>query len=95
LEFRPARPRLDVVTTEYGAYYTAKRSLPEGDEWHRINQFIFPFHSMITAGIPDMIGLRSFVPVDDYHTMLISQGGPVDKPIGEQQMFGGATPSTR
>ena len=50
---------------------------------------------MITAGIPDMIGLRSFVPVDDYHTMLISQGGPVDKPIGEQQMFGGATPSTR
>jgi len=82
-------PRLDVVTTEYGAYYTAKRTLPEGDEWHRINQFIFPFHSMITGGIPKMIGLRSFVPVDDYHTMLISQGGRVDKPVGEQQMFGG------
>jgi phenylpropionate dioxygenase-like ring-hydroxylating dioxygenase large terminal subunit len=82
-------PRLDVVTTEYGAYYTAKRTLPEGDEWHRINQFIFPFHSMITGGISNMIGLRSFVPVDDYHTMLISQGGRVDKPIGEQQMFGG------
>ena len=44
---------------------------------------------MITGGIPNMIGLRSFVPVDDYRTMLISQGGPVNRPLGEQQTFGG------
>lgn len=77
-------PRLDVVPTEYGVYYTAKRTLQEGDEWHRINQFLFPFHSMISSGFPNMIGLRSFVPVDDYHTMLISQGGRVDRPVADQ-----------
>jgi len=44
---------------------------------------------MITGGIPNMIGLRSFVPVDDYRTMLISQGGRVNRPLGEQQTFGG------
>src|SRR5882757_1103686 len=64
-------PVLDVVPTEYGAYYSAKRILQDGSEWHRVNQFIFPFHTMITTG-DGMINLRSFVPVDDEFTMLIS-----------------------
>ena len=74
-------PRLEVVPTEYGAFYTARRSLSEGEEWHRINQFIFPFHSMIANGKQDAINLRSFVPMDDHRTMLISQHAQVDKPI--------------
>jgi phthalate 4,5-dioxygenase oxygenase subunit len=76
-------PRLDVVPTEYGAFYTAKRSLSEREEWHRINQFIFPFHSMITIGAPHVINLRSFVPIDDHHAMLISQTGQTHQPIDE------------
>ena len=43
--------------------------LPDGTEWHRINQFIYPFHTMISGG--DGVGLRSFVPLDDHHAMLI------------------------
>jgi len=77
-------PRLDVVPTDYGAYYTAKRTLSEGEEWHRINQFIFPFHSMITIGAPNVVGLRSFVPIDDYNAMLISQTGQIHRPIKEE-----------
>src|SRR5579862_804865 len=77
-------PRLDVVPTEYGAFYTAKRSLSEGEEWHRINQFIFPFHSMITIGMPNVVGLRSFVPIDDYNAMLITQSGQIHKPMREE-----------
>ena len=79
-------PRLDVVPTQYGAYYTAKRGLPDGDDWHRVNQFIFPFHSMITIGVPNVINLRSFVPVDDIHTMLISQTGRTDRPVDEREL---------
>jgi phenylpropionate dioxygenase-like ring-hydroxylating dioxygenase large terminal subunit len=65
-------PRLDVRTTDYGAFYTAKRGLPDGSEWHRINNFIFPFHTTIASG-GDTVLNRCFIPVDDHHTMLISQ----------------------
>jgi phenylpropionate dioxygenase-like ring-hydroxylating dioxygenase large terminal subunit len=77
-------PRLDVRPTDYGVFYTAKRRWDDefnqrrpGDttpyEWHRINQFIFPFHSMITGG--NTVVLRSFVPLDDEWAMLITQRG--------------------
>ncbi|WP_420130902.1 Rieske 2Fe-2S domain-containing protein [Rhodopseudomonas sp.] len=75
-------PILDVVPTEYGAYYSAKRILGDGSEWHRVNQFIFPFHTMITTG-DGTINLRSFVPVDDEFTMLISQTGSPLGPISD------------
>jgi phenylpropionate dioxygenase-like ring-hydroxylating dioxygenase large terminal subunit len=65
-------PRLDVRTSESGAFYTAKRGLPDGSEWHRINNYIFPFHTTIASG-SDVVLNRCFVPVDDHHTMLISQ----------------------
>ncbi len=67
-------PLLDVVATEYGAYYSAKRILKDGSEWHRVNQFIFPFHTMITTGDGN-VNLRSFVPLDDEHAMLIMHTG--------------------
>src|SRR5688572_3818723 len=77
-------PRLDVRTTDYGVYYSARRKWDDefgerrpGDntpyEWHRINQFIFPFHTMITGG--NGVVLRSFVPLDDEWAMLITQRG--------------------
>jgi hypothetical protein len=77
-------PRLDVRFTDYGVYYSARRTWDDenkvrrpGDttryEWHRINQFIFPFHTMITGG--DSVSLRSFVPLDDEWAMLITQRG--------------------
>jgi nitrite reductase/ring-hydroxylating ferredoxin subunit len=68
------QPRLEVVPTDYGAFYTGKRTWDEaGSEWHRINQFIYPFHTMITGG--EYVGLRSFVPLDDEWSMLITQVG--------------------
>ncbi len=70
----PDPPALDVQPTEYGAYYTAKRRYRNNEDWHRINQFIFPFHTMITTG-DGSINLRSFVPVDDHYAMLISHSG--------------------
>jgi phenylpropionate dioxygenase-like ring-hydroxylating dioxygenase large terminal subunit len=73
-------PRLDVRPSDYGAYYTAKRTLPNGADWHRINHFIFPFHTTITNG-DEFVLNRCFVPVDDYHTMLITQVGHPTKPI--------------
>jgi hypothetical protein len=74
-------PRLDVRTTPYGCYYTAKRTWDDDPryEWHRINQFIFPFHTMITGA--NGVTLRSFVPLDDEWAMLITQRGSLIEPI--------------
>jgi phenylpropionate dioxygenase-like ring-hydroxylating dioxygenase large terminal subunit len=76
----PRPPKLDVVPTDYGVYYSARRRLDNTDEWHRINQFIFPFHTMITSG-DGKVGLRSFVPLDDTHAMLITQSADPVAPL--------------
>jgi phthalate 4,5-dioxygenase oxygenase subunit len=78
----PNPPVLDVVPTDYGAYYSAARTLSDGDVWHRINQFIFPCFTMITAGPTALF--RSFVPLDDHHAMLIMQAADPVKPISER-----------
>jgi phthalate 4,5-dioxygenase len=74
--------RLDVHETDYGVYYSGKRTLPDGTEWHRINQFIYPCHTMISGG--NGVGLRSFVPLDDHHAMLIMHSGNLDQPYSEE-----------
>ena len=76
----PDPPRLDVERTPWGAFYTSMRRLPSGHDWHRMNNFVFPFHTTISIGA--VVCLRSFVPLDDHHTMLIHHGanpaGPMD-----------------
>lgn len=73
--------RLDVERTEYGAFYSSGRPWENDLTWHRINQFIFPFHTMISVG--RTINLRSFVPLDDTHAMLISHSGNPMGPMPE------------
>jgi phthalate 4,5-dioxygenase oxygenase subunit len=75
----PNPPRLDVERTPWGAFYTSIRAQPDGNDWHRITNFIFPFHTTISIG--PVAALRSFVPVDDHHAMLIHQVGCIDGPI--------------
>src|SRR6476661_3717450 len=74
-------PRLDVHPTDYGVFYSGHRDWDEDKryEWHRINQFIFPFHTMITGG--DGVTLRSFVPLDDEWAMLITQRGSLTQKV--------------
>lgn len=47
----------------------AARRLGNRTGWHRINQFIFPFRTMISVG--DMVNLRWFVPLDDHYATLV------------------------
>jgi hypothetical protein len=75
-------PVLDVQPTEYGAYYSAKRKWDDnGNNWHRISQFIMPFHTMIAASNADRVTLRSWVPIDDHYTLQIVQTGNLVAPI--------------
>jgi phthalate 4,5-dioxygenase oxygenase subunit len=84
---RDRAPRLEVVPTDYGAFYAGKREWDdEGNIWHRISQFIFPFHTMIAASRPNMVHLRSFIPLDDHYTMLVSHSANVERPVTEEEI---------
>jgi len=97
-------PKLTVIPTDYGAFYSAKRRWDDGDNyWHRISQFILPFHTMIAASNANSVSLRSFVPLDDHYTMLISQNASLTGPIPQEardrningfQLSGGYMPRT-
>ena len=83
---RDRRPRLEVLPTPYGGCYTGSRQHDdEGTRWHRITQFIMPFHTMIAAAQSETVTLRAWVPIDDEHHMLISQTGRLDRPVREQE----------
>ncbi len=66
-------PRYAVVETEYGAMYGAYRPGPEGQDYWRIAQFLFPCFTMIPPGV---LGLqrvaRAWVPMDDTHMMFFN-----------------------
>jgi hypothetical protein len=79
-------PKLTVMPTDYGAFYSARRKWDdEGNEWHRISQFIMPFHTMIAASNQDRVSLRSWVPIDDHYTLQIVQSGSTAGPISDAE----------
>ena len=83
---RDKRPKLEVLASEYGGLYSSSRQWDdEGNRWHRITQFILPFHTMIAASSPNDVHLRSWVPIDDEHHMLFSQHAHLDRAITPEE----------
>src|SRR5213592_2016486 len=80
------RTRLEVLPTDYGACYSARRrSDTEGLYWHRITQFIMPFFSMIAASDPQIVSARAWVPLDDHYNLQIMMRGRLDRPVTDQE----------
>jgi phenylpropionate dioxygenase-like ring-hydroxylating dioxygenase large terminal subunit len=83
---RDRAPDLDVVPTDYGAFYSARREWDEaGSQWHRITQFILPFHTMIAASAADTVTLRTWLPLDDHYTLQIAQQASLSRPLTDQE----------
>jgi phenylpropionate dioxygenase-like ring-hydroxylating dioxygenase large terminal subunit len=84
---RDRRPRLEILPTEYGACYSARRlAHTDGLYWHRITQFILPFYSMIAASDPHIVSARAWVPLDDHHNLQFVMRARLDRPVtGEEQ----------
>jgi phthalate 4,5-dioxygenase len=67
-------PILEVVETEYGAIYGAKRSLGADRDYWRVHPFLFPFHTMVGGGIHEngiSFNGKAWVPMDDEHTLVL------------------------
>ena len=70
-------PHLEVMPTSYGVVYSALRKINDkGDIHHRVNQYLYPFFSMIT--IDTTVNVRAWVPLDDEYHMLIHMSGKAD-----------------
>ena len=101
---RDKRPRLDVLATDYGACYSARRhSDVEGHLWHRITQFIAPCFTMIAASDPHIVSARAWVPIDDQYNLQFVMRGRLDRPVTEEERqaaidpfaaWGGYAPAT-
>jgi phthalate 4,5-dioxygenase oxygenase subunit len=80
------RPRLEILPTDYGACYSARRQWDvDGLFWHRITQFILPVFSMIAASEPQLVTLRAWVPLDDEHNVQIYMRGRLDRPVTDAE----------
>jgi len=83
---RDKRPRLEILPTDYGACYSARRQWDaDGLYWHRITQFVMPFFSMIAAGISDTITTRAWIPIDDNHNLQFVMRGRLDRPVTDEE----------
>jgi phenylpropionate dioxygenase-like ring-hydroxylating dioxygenase large terminal subunit len=101
---RDKRPRLEVLATDYGACYSARRhSDVEGHLWHRITQFIAPCFTMIAASDPHIVSARAWVPIDDQYNLQFVMRGRLDRPVTEAERraaidpfaaWGGYAPAT-
>jgi phthalate 4,5-dioxygenase oxygenase subunit len=68
-------PRYESIPTPYGAMYTAYRPAGEGELYHRVGQFVYPFFAMSPPDPMGTIGMRGWIPVDDHHTMAVQIHG--------------------
>ena len=83
---RDRRPRLELLPTDYGACYSARRRADvDGLYWHRITQFIQPIFSMIAAGDPHIVSTRAWVPLDDEYNVQIFMRARLDRPVTDEE----------
>jgi phenylpropionate dioxygenase-like ring-hydroxylating dioxygenase large terminal subunit len=66
------RPVFECVRQEFGVSIAARRNLPDGRLYWRVNQFVLPFYTMVPpqSKYPELSG-HAWVPMDDEHTLCL------------------------
>jgi phthalate 4,5-dioxygenase oxygenase subunit len=62
-------PRLEIVSTDYGVMYGARRDEDDEHYYWRITQFMLPFHVFFPPSNTSSVPGHIWVPLDDHHTM--------------------------
>jgi len=83
-------PKLEIVPTDYGAFYCGRRDWHEGvnNHYYRITQYLLPFWTQIAAGDPNRMSNRAWVPLDDETTLLYNLPYSVNGPIPAERRSG-------
>jgi len=78
-------PRLELVSTEYGVKYAARRDQDEENYYWRITQFMLPIHVYFPPGGFSGVPGHVWIPMDDEHTMVWSVMANPSGPVSERQ----------
>lgn len=65
LSRRDKAPRLEVLDTDYGTMYAARRTAGPGQYYWRSAQFVLPFHTFFPASATGNVPGHIWVPIDD------------------------------
>jgi hypothetical protein len=68
LLFRDGAPHLDVIDTDFGVLYAARRHLDDERGSWRMRPFLFPFHTLVGGGLDEKTvnySGKAWVPMDD------------------------------
>jgi phthalate 4,5-dioxygenase oxygenase subunit len=78
-------PTFECLRQSFGLSIAAKRTLDEGTEYFRVNQFLLPFYTLVPpqAQYPELSG-HAWVPMDDTHTLCIMFSYHPSQPLPEK-----------
>jgi phthalate 4,5-dioxygenase oxygenase subunit len=66
-------PRFKVLDIDAGVTYGTYRPANPGNTYWRVAHFLFPFYTMVAAGVLGLkVAVRAWVPIDDYHCFGLS-----------------------
>jgi phenylpropionate dioxygenase-like ring-hydroxylating dioxygenase large terminal subunit len=60
------KPHFEIVNTDYGHFYGARREAPGDRYYWRINTFAMPFYTQVLGGDG-----KVWMPIDDYNTLIM------------------------
>ncbi|MBM3607545.1 MAG: Rieske 2Fe-2S domain-containing protein [Alphaproteobacteria bacterium] len=78
-------PVMKLQETDYGFVYGARRNTSTGDFYWRVTQWMAPMFSMIPHNGFPRTG-RAWVPIDDYHTSVVTYAYRADAPFTREQL---------
>ena len=79
-------PKWKVIDTDWGMTLGARRVTDEGRFYWRMNQWYFPFYTMIAPVPGEARSFRMWVPSDDTHTSIICVSFREDGPVSQREV---------
>jgi hypothetical protein len=71
LSFTDGAPRIELVRTEYGLNYGARRTESnDGSYYWRTTHYMLPFYTLFPADPTGVIPEHTYIPIDDYNTLV-------------------------
>ena len=62
-------PRLEIVETEYGTMYSARRDAGPGRYYWRTAQYVMPVYTLFPGSGDGQVPSHIWIPIDDHHTL--------------------------
>ena len=78
-------PKWKVVESDFGMTLGARRRVENGGYYWRMNQWFYPFYTMIAPVPSEATTTRMWVPVDDEHVNIICVSYRTDKPVSDDE----------